>query len=417
MLLSSAAYSAGFNFSLDWLLRNVTTVIAGDALFSTLRRVDEPTFQKGLDRTEHAVDYLLNLISSRLGLDHDAVLGGRYALPVMTRYVDTRGSRLLDHREQGKLLYWYVHSFLWGRFTSSVESTLNQDLHLIDSSPESIDRLIEQLRRSRGELLVRPEDFDAWSLGARFYPMLYLMTRTCRSKDWGTGNELSAHLLGRGSVLNVHHVFPESVLYEAGYSRPEVNAIANFCFQTQETNLALSDRAPEIYFYEVKQKQPGALESQWIPMDEDLWKLSNYRQFLATRRELLADAANRLLGSLFAGEIGLSDLTSLPQAPATTEQMLADPELIDLRNWLEERGMPMPEFHCEVVDPKSDDFVASVDAAWTSGVQSELSEPVALILDDMQKVAAPLSQLGYRLFTSIEELQFYLADTLNGDHR
>ncbi len=406
---------AGFTFTLDWLLLNLTTGLTGDALFTALRKVDSSAVQEGLDRTERAVDYLLNLVSGRLGLDHDAVLGGRYAFPVMARYIDMLGRSHPDYREQGKLLYWYTHSFLWGRFASSVESRLNQDLRLVDGSPESIDRLIDQLRRSRGGLEVRPEDFDGWSLGARFYPMLYLMTRTCRSRDWGTGSELSAHLLGRGSTLNVHHVFPKSVLYKAGYSRPEVNAIANFCFQTQETNLALGNRPPEDYFPEVETNHPAALESQWIPVDRELWPVENYRGFLAARRALLARAANRFLDSLLTGEIGLPDLATLPEGMVAAEQMLADPELTDLKKWLEERGMPMPSFHYEVVDPETGDLVANVDAAWPSGVQSELSGPVALVLDGVQEVAAPLSQLGYKLFTGVKKLQSYLANVFDSE--
>ena len=45
---------------------------------------------------EDAVDYLLNLISSRLGLDHERVLGGRYSFPLLARYLDQRGGKLTD---------------------------------------------------------------------------------------------------------------------------------------------------------------------------------------------------------------------------------------------------------------------------------------------------------------------------------
>jgi hypothetical protein len=211
-------------------------------------------------------------------------------------------------------------------------------------------------------------------------------------------------------------VFPKSVLYKAGYSRPEVNAIANFCFQTQETNLALGNRIPEDYFPEVEKNHRSALESQWIPMDRELWSVKNYRRFLAARRELLARGANRFLDSLLAGEIGLPDLAALPEGTVAAEQMLPDPELTDLKRWLEERGMPMPSFHFEVVDPETGDVVANVDVAWPSGVQSELSGPVALILDGVQETAAPLSQIGYRVFTSVKRLQSYLTDVLDGEH-
>lgn len=205
------------------------------------------------------------MLAGRLGLDHDRVLGGRYALPVMSRYVFQRGDKLKDAREQDKLLYWYIHSFLWGRFAGSTETVLSQDLHVLSSQEGGLDRLIEQIRQSRGDLRIRPENFSAWSLGARFYPMLYLMTRVCKARDWGTGLQLSACLLGKLNKLQVHHIFPRALRYKHGYKKSEVNAIANFCFLTQATNLNISDKRPEVYFEEIAQAQPGALESQWIP--------------------------------------------------------------------------------------------------------------------------------------------------------
>jgi hypothetical protein len=69
---------AGFQFKLDWLLRTIYAVLTGEALFSALKDVDTATFRQGLLRSEKAVDYLLNFIASRLGLDHDLVLGSRY---------------------------------------------------------------------------------------------------------------------------------------------------------------------------------------------------------------------------------------------------------------------------------------------------------------------------------------------------
>jgi len=117
-----------------------------------------------------------------------------------------------------------------------------------------------------------PDHFGGWSLGARFYPVLYLLTRTRQARDWRTGIELHLEHLGKMQRPEVHHIFPKAKLYRAGYKRALVNAVANYCFQTKDTNLWISDRMPEEYFRVVRDKQPGALESHWIPTDEDLWR-------------------------------------------------------------------------------------------------------------------------------------------------
>src|SRR5690606_11064930 len=122
-------------------------------------------------------------------------------------------------------------------------------------------------------------------------------------RDWGTGLPLKHHLLGKMSQLEVHHIFPKARLYKHGYSRSQVNAVANFCFQTKDTNLNIGAKRPEDYFVEIEAKHPGALASQWIPSDPELWKIENYPAFLEARKKLLADAANAFLDELAHGAV------------------------------------------------------------------------------------------------------------------
>ena len=208
--------AAGFDFRLEWLLRCINTISTGEAMFSAMADIDTGTFRDGLLRAEKSVDILLNLISSRLGLDHDRVLGSRYSFPLLVRYLDQSGGHLFGHKEQDKLLYWYVHTFLWGRYAGSTESVLNQDLDLIENPDGALDRLIGQLRQHRGDLRLRSEDFLGWSRGARFYPLLYMLTRVRHARDWDKGYELSNYLLGHLSSLQIHHIFPRALLYKHG---------------------------------------------------------------------------------------------------------------------------------------------------------------------------------------------------------
>jgi hypothetical protein len=105
------------------------------------------------------------------------------------------------------------------------------------------------------------------------------------------------------SKLEVHHIFPKAQLYKLGRTRPEVNALANFCFLTKDTNLNISSKLPEEYFPEIEQNHPGALASQWIPTDPVLWKMEHYLDFLDARRELLAIETNKRLAELPHGDL------------------------------------------------------------------------------------------------------------------
>ena len=409
--------NAGFFFDLDWLLRNITTILTGQAMFSTLKDIDSPTFQNGLKQAERACNYLLNMISGRLGLDYNRVLGGRYAFPVMTCYLAHNGGKLQDARQQDKMLYWYVHSFLSGRFTGSTESVLNQDLRVLDDTSNTLDRLIELLRLSRRDLQIRPEDFAVSTLGARYYPLLYLLTRVCGARDWGNGLVLSANMLGKLNGLQVHHIFPRALLYKHRYSQSQVNAIANFCFLTQDSNLVISDQEPSIYFKKIEHDFPGALASQWIPMDSDLWKVERYADFLAERRKLLADAANHFLDALLKGIPATIDYSTELIQPATDVSGEEDHELQTFASWVIANGFPKPEQDFEVCDPITGEVLTIVNAAWPKGLQEGFSQPIALCLEaDEQKVAI-INQAGFRFFTSIDTLRRYLEEQIEGVQR
>ena len=403
---------AGFYFDLDWLLRNITTILTDQAMFSALKDIGTPSFQEGLKQAEKTCNYLLNMISGRLGLDHDRVLGGRYAFPVMTCYLARNGGKLQDARQRDKLLYWYIHSFLSGRFTGSTETALNQDLRVLDDTSTALDRLIEQLRLSRRDLHIRPEDFAVSSLGARFYPMLYMLTRVGGARNWGDGLPLSAHLLGKLNALQVHHIFPKALLYKHGYSQPDVNAIANFCFLTQGTNLDISAKEPVLYFKEIEEKYPGALASQWIPMDHALWKVERYKDFLAERRKLLADAANEFLDALLTVSPVKVDYPNVLTQVATRVSGEEDDGLQALVSWAIASGFPKPELNFEMCDPNTGEVLTIVNAAWPKGLQEEYSQPIALCLEADEHKIAILNQAGYRFFTTIEALRRYLKDQI-----
>ncbi|MFN8516149.1 MAG: hypothetical protein U0841_26890 [Chloroflexia bacterium] len=192
--------------------------------------------------------------------------------------------------------------------------------------------------------------------------------------------------------------------------------LANFCFLTQDTNLVISDRDPAEYFAEVEQRHPGALASQWVPLDRELWKIENYRDFLKARQALLANAANQFLNGLLISPqpIAVVDYPTDISQPGivVSETETEEEEILALCAWLEERGLPWPELNHEVADLSTGEVRAIIDAAWPRGIQEGFSQPVALLLNEEQVVEDRVSAAGYRFFTSTSALRSYIENEI-----
>lgn len=407
--------SSGYQFNLDWLLRSVNTVLTGEAKFSFLHDKTAEAVQDGLKRATKRIETCLNLIAGRLGLDHDRVLFGRFAVPVMVRYLDQRDGSL-DAKERDKLLFWFAQAGMWGRFSGSTESYIDQDLAALEGDGDPLDRLLEQLRLWQGGLRVEPGHFGGWSMGARFYPVLYLLTRMGEAKDWGNGLPLKANMLGKLSRLEAHHIFPKAQLYKRKLKKSEVNALANFCFQTKGTNLDITDRLPEEYFPEIEKNHPGTLASQWIPMEKKLWKIENYREFLQARRELLAAETNRRMEELLHGDTRWLQSTAKPVVEEGAVDVLGgirgeaeEEEINALNDWVEELELPRGQMAFDYVAAGTDGPRAVFDLAWPDGLQEGLSQPVAVLLNEGPETLTLASGAGFRCFTDIEAFKAYVA--------
>ncbi|MGB5112346.1 MAG: DUF262 domain-containing protein [Mycobacterium sp.] len=404
---------AGFRFSLDWLLRNATAIATGRALFSSLTDVSAPDFESALGKSVNHIGTFLDAASGRLGLDHDRVLMGRYATPVITRLLQLNGGGFTDSAHRDKVLYWYVHSALWGRFSGSTETYLQQDYEAVERG--GVESLISTLERVRGgRLAIGPDDFAGSTRGSRFYPLLYLLTRVDGARDFGSGLELRAELLGKLTSLQVHHIFPKALLRKDGFDRNEINALANFCFLTQDTNIKIGMRDPAEYLPEVQAKHPGVLESQWIPTDPELWRVERYSDFLAARRELLAASAQSFLESLRNPE-GPHDGVALERL-LVADEVIDDPRGEQVRELIAElnrRGYAEPEVDAEIPDPDTGAVLAVAEAFWPKGLQEELGDPVVLELDPEDADLPRLEELKIRVFTSVDALLRFVENESN----
>ena len=178
--------------------------------------------------------------------------------------------------------------------------------------------------------------------------------------------------------------------------------------------------SPRSTFLEIESNHPGALASQWIPMDENLWKVENFKDFLEARKELLANEVNKRMAELLHGDDQfVSESAPVHEAAVTIPGGISSQEeellLEEVNAWVIEQGLPAGEITHELVDLETGNQQAIIDLAWPQGIQTELSQPVALLINETSETIALISQAGFKCFTTPEKLKGYIeADILVG---
>ena len=111
-----------------------------------------------------------------------------------------------------------------------------------------------------------------------------------------------------------HHFFPRKHLQRLGYPRGKYNQIANFVITQTEINIAISDKAPEVYISEVTNQCKGGskryggitdqlelernLEMNCIPLSILNIPELSYESFLDERRKLMSLKIKKWIESL-----------------------------------------------------------------------------------------------------------------------
>ena len=151
-------------------------------------------------------------------------------------------------------------------------------------------------------------DRDAATTHGHFFRAKpYLLAYKAAQVKLGDKGFLSRDITVQDLLINRsddHHVYPSNYLKKKGLARGRYNQIANFVVAQSEINIAIGDKAPEVYFKELSEQCAGGpkkyggitdrdemsanLRMNCIPetfLDGDI---PAYDDFLEVRRKLMA---------------------------------------------------------------------------------------------------------------------------------
>jgi len=230
---------------------------------------------------------------------------------------------VLHHRWGNKEGYRFGKAFRWfllanrdGRYSGSAITSLNEDVRAIFEAADFDNALENLLRR----LQVSPEIGEDEFLnrydraGNRFLRlMLYLVIFRREARDWvdrtRIGYDKTSASIITGFEPQWHHIYPRSVLREAGVPDDKIHALANVTVLNERTNVnKLAGMEPSRYIRKFGISGQD-LDAHLIPKSfveatnndallEEQWRVERYEDFLNERAQLLAQAANEFLQML-----------------------------------------------------------------------------------------------------------------------
>lgn len=245
--------------------------------FKVLRRAGYPSNQ---------------LISSRMAVLYT------YALWLIGK----RDYNVDNYRLREIMARWFFMAALTGRYTSSPESRMEQDLALL-REVETADDFVDTLDQQIQAVLTRDywkvtlpnelESSSARNTGQLSYyaalclcdaPALYSRMKVVELFDPSTRAKKSA--------LERHHLFPRHYLQRIGIRETRtVNQVANYALVEWSDNIAISDRPPGEYVSEMEARfTPQELQQMyhWHALPPH-WYEMEYPQFLKERRKRIAE--------------------------------------------------------------------------------------------------------------------------------
>ncbi|MBF5056738.1 hypothetical protein Y5W_02032 [Alcanivorax sp. 521-1] len=204
---------------------------------------------------------------------------------------------------------WFVMSVLTGRYSASPESRVDKDIKDINErgfTEVLADREAAELSDTFWEVgLVqglRTSSVNSPLFKAFLAAQACLGDKGFLSKDITVRDMLTHH-------GDIHHVFPREFLKKQGYTRGQYNQVANLACVQQEINIKIGSKNPVDYVADIFQHcqagqplygvitDPGELAANFqanaLPQDQNLYHIDHYEDFLARRREAMAEKIKR----------------------------------------------------------------------------------------------------------------------------
>lgn len=247
----------------------------------------------------------ITMILRSAGFITSDLIGGQNAINfAYILYLRGRAENVPAAELEQLIRRWYAMSILRGRYSGSPETAFDFDIRQVEASGllAYAGAVIETELPDSFWIGMLPQLMDT-SSGQSPYFLAYKAAQV----KLGDKGFLSRDITVCDLLMNrsdVHHVYPRNHLKKQGLSRGRYNQIGNFVLAQSEINIAIGDKAPEQYFFELAEQCSGGkkkyggitdnnelranLRMNCLPESLLDGAIPSYDDFLADRRKLMA---------------------------------------------------------------------------------------------------------------------------------
>lgn len=277
-------------------VRMLVVLATHQSRFKTVGKISKEKLEESWKNAADGLRFAINFLRQNAEIDNLSYLSSPFLLIPLSAYWILKKNEALTPKEEKKMLKWFYFAHMRGHYSmGSSESILDADISLLFKG-KNFDDLLQQLALHVKKFVVDSDDLYNRGIRSPFFSMLYFVFRKSGVKDWWSGLKLSEGSAGNAHKVQYHHIFPKSLLKDK-YDKKEINEIANIAFICGKTNRQITNKEPINYLEKevIAKRGEDALTSQLIPLDKELWEISNYQQFLDYRRKAISKTINEFM--------------------------------------------------------------------------------------------------------------------------
>ena len=275
----------------DLLMKCAGAVIAGDASIKSIVGLHGPTVRNRFDVIQRGIFGAIEFLQQELNIQSLEILPYPAMLVPLAKFfaTDAVSGFHPSSKQRKALVRWFWRSCFSLRYSSGVGTAHAQDIEWMGRLKDDENTEVKISTDIYPHVFI----WNNFNIGSVFTKIFVLMlaARNPRSLISQAKINIKETLL-RCNRNEFHHIFPKAYLTKTG--ERSISPVANFCFLSAADNQKIKDKRPSEYIGLIREEsRDDVAKKALLPPN---WHALDYRAFLLTRSDILADEACRLCG-------------------------------------------------------------------------------------------------------------------------